>query len=60
MFINEKLDNLYRQKDYAIWQKESLRGSDDYKKANKLVQFYEREIQKLSHKKLIIKQLTLF
>ncbi len=61
MVIHEDLDTLYRKLDYAQWQKEANRGSDQlFKQSIQLVNFYKKEIAKLSKKKGIFKQLTMF
>ncbi len=61
MFINEKLDTLYRKLDYAQWQKEANKGSEEnFQESNRLVAYYKREIQRLSKKKGMFKQLTMF
>lgn len=61
MVIHEDLDSLYRKLDYAQWQKEANKDSNKmFNECNKLIAFYKKEIAKLSKKKGMFKQLTLF
>lgn len=60
MFVNEELDTLYRKLDYAIWQKEATRNSEYFQETIELIDYYKKEISKISHKKTVLKQLTLF
>lgn len=61
MVIHEDLDMLYRKLDYALWQKEANKSSHNtQEESNRLVSYYKREIQRLSKKKGMFKQLTMF
>lgn len=60
MFINEELDTLYRKLDYTIWQKEATRNSEHFQETIELIDYYKKEISKLSKKKGILRQLTIF
>ncbi len=60
MILSKELSTLYKCRDYAIWKMESFRGSSKYTTATNVVEHYNKEIEKLSKKKKILKQLSLF